>query len=622
MKRLLFLLTLLTVSGGAFARDKDCRSCDCPEVKKGLNASRFKACDERKPAFERRIAGACLRTLLQQNYDIERENNSDQKFVPDFAANYSKLLEHDDKGILTCDGQESYKTLLRALKNGKQATYNSLDLADETEETGRKLVSPQTSASFSYMGTDSSLIPLPLFSKLKTEQAAAQILEVYLQAIARDVLFEEYGTGDTIYNSDTDPNGGGSITKKAGLVLDDFGACYEGPTDMFGEVTPEVLFRGNNNGAIVGPYISQFLYFPLSIPSGTFPPAVGLDNLILEIFKLPQKYPIATKNRNFGITKEAFAAIQNGGIPQSYQESDYNVLRSQNRFIISGRDLSSSVHFDLPAEFFYNATRILLTNGFPLCPSNPYVNGMMPNEETFGTLGPAAIIALIEIAMQEAVKAAWAHKWRAQRVLRPEAFGGLIQVTKDADKNCFCLSKAIFKPHNGIDVLEWVQFLNANNDPPADPTTCLMPLAYPEGSPAHPSYPAGHSVISGAAMTIVKAFFDDTILFNTVVPPVQPEPGTDGQVLEEVDAEIANKMTVGGELEKLASNNAIGRNFAGIHYRADGDNGILLGESVAIKVLQDHAATLTEQKFTGFELTKVDGTRIRITAKCVEEICS
>ena len=79
-------------------------------------------------------------------------------------------------------------------------------------------------------------------------------------------------------------------------------------------------------------------------------------------------------------------------------------------------------------------------------------------------------------------------------------------------------------------------------------------------------------------------------------------------------------MTVGSELDKLASNIAAGRNFAGIHYRIDADKGMELGEAVAIKFLQDRAACYTEETFSGFELTKIDGTRIRITAENVLEL--
>ena len=73
-------------------------------------------------------------------------------------------------------------------------------------------------------------------------------------------------------------------------------------------------------------------------------------------------------------------------------------------------------------------------------------------------------------------------------------------------------------------------------------------------------------------------------------------------------------MTVGSELDKLASNIALGRDFAGVHCCADGDEGILLGEEVAIRLLQDRARIYNEQGFNGFELTKRNGQRIRITA--------
>ena len=36
----------------------------------------------------------------------------------------------------------------------------------------------------------------------------------------------------------------------------------------------------------------------------------------------------------------------------------------------------------------------------------------------------------------------------------------------------------------------------------------LLPMAFPEGSPMHPSYGAGHATVAGACVTILKAFFD------------------------------------------------------------------------------------------------------------------
>jgi hypothetical protein len=70
-------------------------------------------------------------------------------------------------------------------------------------------------------------------------------------------------------------------------------------------------------------------------------------------------------------------------------------------------------------------------------------------------------------------------------------------------------------------------------------------------------------------------------------------------------------LAVGGELNKLAANIAIGRNFAGIHWRSDASEGIKLGEAVAIRILEDYRDTYNED-FSGFSFTKFDGTTIII----------
>jgi hypothetical protein len=65
-------------------------------------------------------------------------------------------------------------------------------------------------------------------------------------------------------------------------------------------------------------------------------------------------------------------------------------------------------------------------------------------------------------------------------------------------------------------------------------------------------------------------------------------------------------MTVNGELNKLAHNVSFGHGIhAGIHWRSDTDDSILLGEAIAIGILQDLAATYNE-KFE-VQLTKIDG---------------
>jgi hypothetical protein len=131
----------------------------------------------------------------------------------------------------------------------------------------------------------------------------------------------------------------------------------------------------------------------------------------------------------------------------------------------------------------------------------------------------------------------------------------------------------------------------------------LLPQVYPEGSPVHPSYPAGHATVGGACVTVLKAFFDE----NFRIPnPVQAS--ADGTKLipatNHDGSSLAAPLTVGDELNKLASNIAIGRNMAGIHYRSDYTESLMLGEKVAISILKDKAITFKEKfslKFTSFQ---------------------
>jgi len=54
------------------------------------------------------------------------------------------------------------------------------------------------------------------------------------------------------------------------------------------------------------------------------------------------------------------------------------------------------------------------------------------------------------------------------------------------------------------------------------------------------------------------------------------------------------KLTVEGELNKLASNIAIGRNWAGVHYFTDYYESLLMGEEIAIAILEEQKLTFGE----------------------------
>jgi hypothetical protein len=187
-------------------------------------------------------------------------------------------------------------------------------------------------------------------------------------------------------------------------------------------------------------------------------------------------------------------------------------------------------------------------------------------------------------------RACFCQKWLVHRRVRPEAFGGRIHNH---------LTGASKYPIHS-DVLNSAALkavFNATG-------SYLLSQAYPTGSPLHPSYPAAHAVTAGAGITVLKALFNESF---AVPSPVMPS--DDGLSLAPY---TGGSLTVGGELNKLASNIALGRDAAGVHYRSDGIEGIKLGEAIAISILRD-TATLYNEVFPGFSFTKYDGTPVTIS---------
>jgi len=116
----------------------------------------------------------------------------------------------------------------------------------------------------------------------------------------------------------------------------------------------------------------------------------------------------------------------------------------------------------------------------------------------------------------------------------------------------------------------------------------LLPQAFPEGSPTHPSYPTGHGTVGGACITVLKFFFDGSF----VIPnPMMPTAGGTG-----LTPYTGGPLTVNGELNKLGHNVTFGHGIhPGIHYRSDSDASLILGEALALSILQDKASSYNER---------------------------
>ncbi|MCM3665078.1 vanadium-dependent haloperoxidase [Mesobacillus subterraneus] len=479
----------------------------------------------------------------QRNAHLSRPVcNGDEWLYPKKIANFSKGLPHNSLGEVDMN---SYNRYIKALNSGKVSDFNSIPMGGPV-----KLSNPQAAYALDLIGSDSHKMNLAVPPTFSSAWQAGEMAEVYWQALTRDVSFSEYSRNP--------------LTKAAAAELSRL-SDFRGPKSN-GEVTTETLFRGNTPGDLAGPYISQFLW--KDIPFGA--------KTITQQYRttLPDSYHLTSY--------DAWLNIQNGG---SSEAPKYDL---KSRYIRNGRDLSAYVHQDFSYQGPLSACLILLSFGKEaIAQTNPYMNSA--TEGGFVTFGAAHILDLVAKVTRAALEAAWCQKFLIHRRLRPEEFGGRVH-NHLTGETCYPFHKELLESQ--VVQQTFKQF-----------GTYLLPMAYPEGCPTHPAYPAGHACLAGAGATVLKAFFNE----NFHIPnPV--EANSDGLSLIPYGD---TPLTIGGELNKLASNIALGRDTAGVHWRSDGIEGLKLGETVAIEILKDYSKTYNE-RFCGFTLTKFDGTTITI----------
>jgi hypothetical protein len=178
-----------------------------------------------------------------------------------------------------------------------------------------------------------------------------------------------------------------------------------------------------------------------------------------------------------------------------------------------------------------------------------------------------------------------------QRVLRPEAYAGLVhhRVANKVDE---------YPVHGELLNSQALARSFGRNG------TYLLSHVFPEGAPIHSSYPGGAAQAAAATITILKAFFEENAV---IANPIQPDPNDPTRVVPYGGP----PLTVGGELNKLAWNYGVGRDWAGIHWRSDFSSSLPLGEEVAISILRDERLTYREP-FDGFTFTRFDGSKITV----------
>jgi hypothetical protein len=443
--------------------------------------------------------------------------------------------------------RHAYQALLTAVNSGDPADFAKIPLGGTL-----KLADPQGGLAFDLEGTDCGQLGIPPAPRLASVERADEMVENYWMALARDVPLSQYGK---------EPITEGAIADLNKL------SHLKGPK-VGGRVTAKTLFRGSTPWDLIGPYISQLFVMPLNLGA----------------LSVAQKYNTYAANTDYLTDFASWLAVQNGtAVPPPPVVG--------TTYIKNGRDLGAWARVDFTFQaYLFAAQWILGLVPVPLNPGNPYLT--ITNQTGVQTFGAQHIVDLFGEVANRALKASWHQKWFVHRALRPMAYGGLVhnKLTGVAD---YPINKEVLNSAA-------VQEVFKNNG------TYLLPTAYPEGGPLIPAYSGGHSAVAGACATALKAFFNE----NFVIP--DPMVATDdGQSLVPYTGSDAGKITLGGELNKVASNVAQGRNIASLHWRSDALEGLLLGEKVAISVLRDQRHTYNEP-FHGFTFTKFDGKTITV----------
>lgn len=460
-------------------------------------------------------------------------DNGDESAFNDKRGNYVKGLRPANQ--LGEVHLTSYNSLLNALQSGDPADFASIAVGGD-----RQLVAPQTAHRYRTLGLDPHQGTMPPAPKFQSDEMGAEMAEVYWHALVRDVPFVDYGS----YSGTHTP-------QDAVQELNQF-SNFTGPKQG-GQVTIDTLFRMGMPGCLQGPYVSQYLW--RDVPYG----ALTIERKINEA--APTDYLT-----NYDDWLENVGGLQRRGA--EFPPTTPTAKTGNQVYIRNGRDLGEYVHVNFSYQPYLSAGLITFFDmGAPMDPAIPHTG--QGTQDPYTTFGGFSLTELLATIAGHAVNAAWFHKWLVHRRVRPETFAGRVHNQHFGNKN-YGITPELMSSN----VLSRIVQYNDNN---YGDQTLMLPLAYAEGAPAHPSYPSGHATIAGACVTVLKILFDGSHTITNAV-----EANASGTSLNPINFQ----PTVKEELNKLAANVSIGRNFGGVHYRSDGPAALRLGEQIAHNAME------------------------------------
>lgn len=572
----------------------------------------------------------------EQRYRRDVSETGVVRNKPTYIGNFTKCLPHDNSGFLR--DPRDYEEWVRTIDSGDPRDFRRIRLGPgpfqpngdfvytaagmpqlnwaatyPTPPGVRAWESQGAGLTFDLEGPDAQAVTMPPCPSLGSQELIAEMGELYWMAFCRDVPFADWGTDSTIDDARDSLKHLWWFRRDQTLALD-------GTTDTLPEslarrrilsdngsdpVPLEKLFRGDTPGEQIGPYLSQFLLIGNTGINSNDTVHVLSDGMVAYgALRIDQRVRVATQGQDYMTSWPEWRDVQNGADVRGRETYDPGY-----RFIATPRDLVTYVHYDALYEAYLNACLIMFGLGAPVDPGLPFVSpDFIDKQQGFAQFGGPHILTLVTEVATRALKAVRYQKFNVHRRLRPEALGGWMYQRRKGTANVQARLAALENMETAFagpsDIGNQLDALNG-------PGNWLLPMAFPEGSPTHPSYGAGHATVAGACVTILKAWFDHGWeLQDKTGASIAFEPSSDGMVLNDVSAALSAPLTIEGELNKVAANIAIGRDWAGVHYYTDYYESFRLGERIALGLLEEQKLTYNEN----FSMTVplFDGTSVRI----------
>ena len=181
-----------------------------------------------------------LRKQIAQDYKnaavVAHPNNGDDSLYPNRIGSFTKSMPHNELGEVD---PAAYDTYLNAIASGDRALFDTIPTPGNI--TLRNI---ENIWSIDYLGPDSHSLTMPPAPAFASAEQAGEFVELYWQALTRDIPFADYGNHPDIQAAANDLSS-----------MSDF----RGPKNNLGQVTSATLFRGITPGDLSGPFISQFL---------------------------------------------------------------------------------------------------------------------------------------------------------------------------------------------------------------------------------------------------------------------------------------------------------------------------------------------------------------------------